>query len=76
MRCMDVSVKIKLGKRLRQLRKQAGLTQEKLATASGIDYKYLQKIEGKSPPSVRIDTMFSLAKALKITLKELLDFQN
>ena len=35
-------------KRLRELRKNKGFTQEKLAEMSDIDYKYLQKLESKN----------------------------
>ena len=54
-----------MGKRVRELRRKTGVTQEKLAALTGIDYKYIQKIEGKNPPAVRIDTIEKLAKALK-----------
>ncbi len=70
---MDTA-RIKLGKQIRKLREKAKLTQEELATAVGIDYKYLQKIEGKTPPAVRIDTIEKIAKALKTTPSKLLDF--
>jgi DNA-binding Xre family transcriptional regulator len=39
-----------------------------------IDYKYLQKIEGKNPPALKIDTIEKLAKALKVKPAELLEF--
>lgn len=48
------------------------MTQETLAALTGIDYKYIQKIEGKNPPAVRIDTIEKLAKALKQPLAKLL----
>lgn len=71
---MESSARIKLGRRVKKLRESAGLTQEKLAVTAGIDYKYLQKIEGKNPPALRIDTIEKLAKALKITPSKLLNF--
>ncbi len=74
MRCMGQSVKVLLGKRVKQLREKAGLTQERLAAATGIDYKYIQRIEGKNPPALRIDTIEKLAKAFKISCSKLLDF--
>ena len=42
---------------IRKLRLKARMTQEKLALFTGIDYKYIQKIEGKNPPAIRIDTI-------------------
>ena len=62
---MGQSARNLLGKRVRELRRKTGVTQEKLAALTGIDYKYIQKIEGKNPPAVRIDTIEKLAKALK-----------
>ena len=63
-----------MAKRIKALRKKRGLTQEQLADLVGIDYKYLQKMEGKNPPAVRIDTIEKLAKVFKITCSKLLDF--
>ena len=71
---MDTPARIKLGRRIKKLREEAKLTQEKLAMQVGIDYKYLQKIEGKTPPAIRIDTIEKIAKALGITPSKLLDF--
>jgi len=71
---MESSIRIKLGKRIRELRKKRGYTQEKLSEAVNIDYKYIQRIEGKNPPNIRMETLQRLAKALKITPSKLLDF--
>lgn len=73
-RCMQVPIRLNLGKRIKDLRKECGYTQEKLAEAAGIDYKYLQRIEGKNPPAIKIDTIEKLAKALKVKPAELLEF--
>lgn len=51
-----------------------GLTQDALAEITGIDYKYLQKIEGKNPPAIRIDTIEKLAKAFKTSCSQLINF--
>jgi len=67
-------IRLKLGKKLRENRIRLGLTQEELAELANIDYKYLQKIEGKNPPAIKIDTIARLSKALKISPKELLNF--
>ena len=74
MRCMDKAIRLKLAKRLRRLREKNGYTQDRLAELTGIDYKYIQKIEGKNPPAIRIDTIEKLAKAFKISCSKLLDF--
>jgi len=71
---MKSNVRIKLGKKIKQLRKDCGYTQEKLSVLSGIDYKYIQKIEGKTPPGLKIDSLEKLAKAFKISLSQMLNF--
>jgi len=71
---MEQSARRLLGKRVRELRLKAKMTQEKLAALTSIDYKYIQRIEGKNPPAVRIDTIEKLAKALKITCSKLISF--
>jgi len=71
---VETSIRVKVGMRIKQLRKECGYTQEKLSELSGIDYKYLQKIEGKNPPALKIDTIEKLAKALKTQPAELLSF--
>ena len=71
---MKASIQHKLGARLKELRTKLKMTQEDLAFASGIEYKYIQRIEGKTPPAIRIDTVERLAKALNTTPSDLLDF--
>ena len=71
---MEVSIRIKLGKKIKRLRKERKYTQDKLSELTDIDYKYLQKIEGKNPPNIRIETIEKFAKALKVRPAELLKF--
>jgi transcriptional regulator with XRE-family HTH domain len=71
---MKIDIQLKLGKRIKELRTECGYTQEKLSELADIDYKYLQKIEGKNPPTLKIDTIEKLAKALKITPSKLIEF--
>ena len=71
---MGSGIRQGLAKRIKELRKKAGLTQEKLFEITKIDYKYLQKIEGRNPPDIRLETIERLARALKITPSKLLDF--
>lgn len=37
-----------------------------------MDYKYLQKIEGKTPPAVKVDTLEKIAKVFNVNTQELL----
>ena len=59
---MDTKIRLKLAQRIKQLRKGLGLTQEKLSEVSGIDYKYIQRIEGKNPPNIKLETIERLPK--------------
>ena len=61
------------GKRLRELRKERGLTLRGLAEAVGVDFTYLSKIEnGKAGYMPGADTIRSLAKELEADPLELL----
>ena len=71
---MDTSTKIKLGRKIKEFRRKRGITQEQLAELAGTSYKYIQRIEGKTPPDVRLTTIVRLAKALKVRPDELLKF--
>lgn len=71
---MAHKIELRFAKRLRDLRKEYGYTQEHLAGLSGIDYKHIQRLESKNPPAVRIDTLEKIAKAFNISLPELVDF--
>ena len=71
---METNIRLKLGNRIRELRKRQKLTQWKFSEIVEIDYKYLQRIEGKNPPALKIDTIGRIAKALKVKPAELLKF--
>ena len=70
----STSIQLQIGSKVRKLRTKLGMTQEGLAEIAGIDYKYIQKIEGKNPPNLKVETIEKLAKALKTTPAELLKF--
>ena len=71
---MELNIRLKLGIRIKKLRKKYGYTQEKLSELTNIDYKYIQRIEGKNPPALKIDTIGKLARAMKVKPSKLLDF--
>lgn len=71
---MSIYIGVKLGKRIKELRKKRGLTQEQLAEIIKTSYKYLQRIEGKNPPDIRLTTILRLTKALKVKSSKLLEF--
>ncbi len=59
-------------KRLKQLRKRAGLTREAFAEKAGMSYKYYQQIEAGRKRDLRLSTLEKLAKEHRIRLSELL----
>lgn len=63
-----------LGKRIKFLRENANLTQEKLAEKCGISLDYLGKIEVCiNKPGLK--TVIKIANALNIPIMELFNFQ-
>lgn len=60
----------KFGKRIQELRKQKGFTQEDLADLIEVDRSYMGFVERgeRNPP---LDKLIKIAKAFKITLPEL-----
>lgn len=72
---MSTDIRLRLGKRIRELRKKCGYSQEKLAEISGIDYKHIQLLESNKPSATKITTIEKLAKAFKISPPKLLDFK-
>ena len=71
-----MSLEKKFSVHLRALRKKRGLTQEQLAEKAGLEYKYIQMLEGKTPPSATLRTLNKLAKALRVPVIQLLDFKS
>ena len=62
-----------IGKKIKTLREQAGLTQEKLAEKSGISLDYLGKIEVCiNKPGLK--TILKIANALKVEPFKILKF--
>ena len=61
----------KIGKNIRLLRKQAGLSQIDLAVAAGIDRAYLSEIEN-GHRNITIMLLQNLATVLNVSLEELL----
>lgn len=70
---MSKDLRIHFGQRLKEWRLKRKLTQQELADEADIEYKYLQRIEGKKPPAVRIDMIEKLAKALKVKPSSLVE---
>lgn len=63
-------IKVEIGKRIRELRQQTGLSQEKFALKIGMDRTYLASVEnGKR--NISVLNLEKIAKGLGVSLSEL-----
>jgi len=60
-----------IAKRLKELRKKAGWSQQKLAEKAGLSYNTITKIEQGAATKPTIQTMIKIADAFKISIDEL-----
>lgn len=65
-----IKIRIKFGKRVRQLRKEQGYSQESFADECGLHRTYMGDIE-RGERNVAIDNIAKIAKALKVGMAEL-----
>lgn len=72
MNYVDTKLRVKFGKRLRAIRHDRELSQEDLAERANLHRTYISAIE-RGGQSVSLDNMAKLARALNVTLSELLD---
>jgi transcriptional regulator with XRE-family HTH domain len=63
----------RLGMKLSKMRKERGLTQEQLGSKVGVSYAYISMLESGSKKNPSLDLLKRLAKALKVTVGELLE---
>jgi len=62
-----------VGRRIQELRKRSGLSQEKVAEKADINPHYLSRIEcGKENPT--LDMLIKLSTALEVEMWEMFDF--
>ena len=59
----------RLGEAIRALRKNANLSQEKLAEKASLHPKYLSEVE-RGGKTISVDSLWRIAKALKTPLQE------
>lgn len=64
---------IAFGKNLKKIRKEKGITQEKLAFSIGVEISQISRIE-RGILNTSISTTEAIAKAIDIPLKDLFDF--
>ena len=70
---MALTAAQKLAKRITELRKERGWSQEETAKRCGIKYKYYQEHESKKPRDMRLSTMEKIAKGLQVPISQLFD---
>ena len=64
-----MNIKIEFGNKIKTLRKNAGISQEKLADLAGIDRTYISSIE-KGERNVSVVIIEKLSQALKVSIKD------
>jgi len=60
------------GERLKQLRREAGVTQRQLAKTTNLDFSYISKLENDRNPPPAADTIVRICDALNIPAECLL----
>lgn len=70
----ECDIKIKFGLRLRQLRKEKGISQEELMAATGIHRTYLSEVE-RGIRNISIVNVEKISLALNIDVMEMFNFQ-
>ncbi len=68
-------IKKEFGLRLRKLRKEKGFSQDQFAFETEINVSTISRIE-RGIHNPRLVTLYQLAEALNIEVKELFDFKN
>jgi transcriptional regulator with XRE-family HTH domain len=63
---------IAFGSKVREIRKQQGISQEKLAELSDTDRSYMGRIE-RGEKNVTLTKIYQIADALKINIKDFFD---
>jgi transcriptional regulator with XRE-family HTH domain len=64
-----------LGQRLRALRKQRGLSQERLGERAGLSGKFIGEVE-RGEKSISLDSLYHVAVALDVPLRDLTDVRD
>jgi transcriptional regulator with XRE-family HTH domain len=68
---MSTDIRVRLGNRVRNLRRKHGWTQVEMAEFLGVDRSYLSEIEtGKKDPSLRV--LKTIADGFHLTLAQML----
>lgn len=68
-------IKEKVGKRIKQLRTQQGLSQENFAFKCELDRTYITSVE-RGKRNISLENLEKIAKAFNMTLCEFFNFEN
>jgi len=69
----ETFVRVSLGRRIREIRRAQGVSQEELAHKSGLDRSYVGCVE-RGERNVSIDNITALARALGVPIAALVTF--
>ena len=67
---MNKAIRKELGKRIRELRRSGGCTQEKLGEKAGLNYKFIGEVE-RGQVNVSLDSLAKIAEALMVKVGDL-----
>jgi transcriptional regulator with XRE-family HTH domain len=67
---MEQNIKVVFGKRIRELRRAKGLSQEELALKAGLDRTYISDVE-RGMRNISLENIERLAQALELQIQEL-----
>jgi transcriptional regulator with XRE-family HTH domain len=70
-----MSIKVKVGQRIKELRKVIGISQEALANKAEIDRTYVTDVEN-GRRNISIENLEKLVTALEVQLKDFFDSPN
>lgn len=70
MKGMTDTIRKKIGERIRELRKTAGITQEELGEKADLNYKFIGELE-RGQVNVSLDSLVRIAGALGIKIGDL-----
>jgi len=62
-----------IAQNIKKYRKKKGISQDKLSKLAGITYNTIIKIESGATPNPRVDTLRLIAKALDVTVDNLIN---
>ncbi|HAW5596710.1 helix-turn-helix domain-containing protein [Escherichia coli] len=65
---------VAFGERVRQIRKEKGLSQEALADLAGIDRSYMGHIE-RGDQNITLTKIYQISEALGVSVSDLISYQ-